>query len=90
MKIKAKDLETIICNCQLNKGNYDYLRDRIGSALCRVLYDYAGDRYDNDDTYKLLGEATFYNCPSEEEIMMCFDYMSEHNMMNVELTLNFD
>ena len=85
MKIKAKDLQTIICNCQLNKEPNDYLRDKIGSALCRVLY---GNEF--EDEYKELGEGWFYNCPTEDDIFKCFDYMYEHDMMDVELTLNLD
>lgn len=88
MKIKVKDLQTIICNCQLNKEPNDYLRDKIGSALCRALYDSASNEFEEE--YKELGEAGFYNCPSEEEIFKCFDYMEEHDMMDEELTLNLD
>lgn len=86
MKITAKNLDVILRNCEPN----EYLRDKVGSALCRALYDYAGDRYENDEEYKELGDATFYNCPSEDEIFKCFDYMCEHDMMDVELTLNLD
>lgn len=86
MKITAKNLDAILRNCEPN----EYLRDKVGSALCRVLYDYAGDRYDNDEEYKELGDAAFYNCPSEDEIFKCFDYMWEHDMMDIELTLNLD
>ena len=85
MKITAKDLQKIICNCQLNKEPNDYLRDKIGSALCRVLY---GNEFEEE--YKELGDAGYYNCPSEEEIFKCFDYMEEHDMIEEELILNLD
>lgn len=84
MKITAKNLDVILRNCEPN----EYLRDKVGSALCGALYDSASNEYDEE--YKELGDATFYNCPSEEEIFKCFDYMYEHDMMNVELTLNID
>lgn len=84
MNITAKDLDVILRNCEPN----EYLRDKVGSALCRILYDSASNEYDEE--YKELGDATFYNCPSEDEIFKCFDYIYEHDMMDIELTLNFD
>lgn len=84
MKITAKDLSVILSNCEPN----EYLRDKVGSALCRVLYDSANNEF--EDEYKELGEGWFYNCPSEDDIFNCFDYMYEHDMMNDELTLNLD
>lgn len=81
MKITAKNLDVILRNCEPN----EYLRDKVGSALCRELY-----RNEFEDEYKELGDATFYNCPSDEEIFKCFDYMYEHDMMDTELTLNID
>lgn len=84
MKITAKNLDVILRNCE---PNY-YLRDKVGSSLCRALYDSASNEYNEE--YKELGDASFYNCPTEDDIFKCLDYMYENDMMDVELTLNLD
>ena len=60
MKIKVKELDAICRNMEPN----EYLRGRIGSALCcERLYDFANvDKYLEE--YELLNDASFYNWPS--------------------------
>ena len=52
MKIKLNEFSEFIRNCEPN----DFLRECIGSGLCRLLYDSANvDEY--EDEYQELGEA---------------------------------
>ena len=72
MKLKVKELDALCRNMEPN----EYLRGRIGTALCGLLYDSANvDEYDGE--YKELSEAWFYNCPSEEDIFKCLDLLEE-------------
>ena len=83
MKLSIEELRAICCNCEPNH----YLRSRIGSALCKVLYDSANvDKY--EDEYKPLNEAGFYNAPSEDEIFLCLDYLEEAGRLDEEIELD--
>lgn len=82
MKITARDLQSIFLNSEPNK----HMRSAIGSSLCRVLYDSASNEY--EDEYKSLGDAGFYNMPSDDDISLCFEYMEENEMMDNDMELN--
>lgn len=82
MKLTIQELSALVRNCEAN----EYLRDRIGSCLCRVLYE---PNIEYTDEYKPLGEAWFYNKPSEDDIFLALDYMEETEM-DCELILNLD
>ena len=72
MKLKVKELDALCRNMEPN----EYLRSRIGTALCGLLYDSANvDKYEGE--YEELNEAWFYNCPSEEDIFKCLDLLEE-------------
>lgn len=89
MKITAKELEVIICNSEINH----YLRSRIGSSLCNSLYDPANFEDDYPGQYIELYDAGFYNEPSDDDIFLCFEYISEvlcYDLRDFELELNLD
>ena len=83
MRLKVEELRALCCNCEPN----DFLRGRIGTALCNLLYDSTNlDKYEGE--YKELNEAWFYNCPSEEDIFKCLDYLDESGRMDEEIELD--
>ena len=82
MKIKLNEFSEFIRNCEPN----EFLRECIGGGLCRLLYDSANvDEY--EDEYKALGEASFYNSPSEDDIFKCLDYLEEADRMDEEIEI---
>ena len=84
MKIKVKELDAICLNCE---GMSEFLRGRIGSVLLKLLHDSADDRqYDGD--YARMNDAWFYNCPSEEDIFLCMDYLEENGLLEEEVELD--
>lgn len=83
MKLKIKELNALCRNMEPN----EYLRGRIGTALCGLLYDPADeDEYEGE--YKELNEAWFYNCPSEEDIFKCLDLLEETGSSEVVVELD--
>lgn len=73
MKVTPKELEIIVCNSELN----DYMRERIGYALCRNIYDSANSPEDYPGNFSVLYNASFYNRPSDDDIFLCIEYMTE-------------
>ena len=83
MKLKVNELDAICRNMEPN----EYLRGCIGSALCKRLYDSANvDKYQEE--CELLNDASFYNCPSEDDIFLCLDYLEENGFSDDELELD--
>lgn len=74
MKLSAYELKMIICN---TNGMTDYLRNRIGSALCERLYDPANSEEDYPEEYVSLYDASNYNRPDNDFIFLCFDYICD-------------
>lgn len=90
MKLTASELETLVLNVE---GMNEYVRGCIGSALCRALYDSANEPEDYPGEYSVLYDATFYNCPSVDDMALCFSYMREvwqEELEDVDLTLYLD
>ena len=73
MELTARELKAIVSNTTLN----DYMRSCIGSALCRCIYDSANSKEDYPDEYSCLYDASFYNKPNDNDILLCFDYIEE-------------
>lgn len=73
MKVTPKELEMIVCNSELN----DYMRERIGYALCKKIYDSANSPEDYLGEYSVLYDGSFYNKPSDDDIFLCIEYMIE-------------
>lgn len=87
MKLSAEELSTLVSNCELN----DYMRERIGSALCKSLYDSANSEEDYPGEYAKLYDASFYNKPDDNDIELCLNYIEEvlsYDLNDFELELD--
>ena len=73
MKLTAKELEVLTCNCEFN----DFMRAKIGSALCASLYDSANSEDDYPDKYGKMYDGSFYNEPDDDDIVLCLSYIEE-------------
>lgn len=90
MTITLSDLCTIVRNMDFDNAANDFLKSRIGKALCDVFYTIASEEDNLDDDYAPLAHAASFNLASEMLIFLCEDFADECKMDNVVLDINLD
>lgn len=87
--ITLKDLRALARNCEMSI----YMRSCVGSALCRIIYDPANCEDDYPGIYSGLYDATFYNIPDENDMILAVDYCEECLQLGLdseEISLDID